>query len=90
MNISRRAPSEPNAVADVHGGQRQEHAREREQADERDGVRGGAEGQVGRERRHDRRCAALRAEDDVRREAKIGDALLATTASLWKSFTIAR
>ena len=53
--------------ADVHAGEGDEEAREREQADQRDGVGGGVERQVGAERRHDRRGEREAAEDQVRR-----------------------
>ena len=56
--------------ADVHRGERDEHAGQREQPDQRDRVGGARERQVGGERRHDRRRAAHRAEDDVRRDAE--------------------
>ncbi len=52
--ISRRAPSVPKAVPMSIAGERDEHARQREQADQRDRVGRGVERQVGAERRHDR------------------------------------
>jgi hypothetical protein len=56
--------------ADVHRRQGDEHAGQREQPDQRDCVGRARERQVGGERRHDRRRAAHRAEDDVGRRAE--------------------
>ena len=56
--------------AHVHGGQRDEDARQREQADQRDRVGRRRQRQIGRERRHDGAGQQHAAEHDVGRHAK--------------------
>ena len=68
--ISRRAPSVPKDVPMSIAGERHEHAREREETDQRDHVRGGRERQIGREHRHDAHREPHAAEEHVRRRAK--------------------
>ena len=72
--------------ADVHRGQRDEHAGQREQAHERDGV-GGAREAAGRSPAtgRSRRRAPCMPEDDVGRHAEDRRGMSATTASLWNS-----
>ena len=58
--------------SDIHRGECDEDAGEREQADQRNRIGGARERHVGRERRYDRRRATHRAKDDVRHRAEDG------------------
>ena len=70
ISISRRAPSEPNAVPMSIAASAIDDAREREDADQRDRVGGRRVGEVGAERRHDRGRQRHAAEQHVRRDAE--------------------